>query len=155
MTITDLRELPPLTEGEKLQELEQLRRIRQNVRLLESDPAELARIQGEGIAEHLQEFVRGNEDSFKAYFIIATPHHAQMHNAFLIAIQNRFPVVSRQQNDDPLLIQLEFVECGAGLLAQKNLDSDDNLIAVNYEGYITANQPPEMLGRIATGLAMS
>lgn len=157
MSITDSRELPLKTAEDKRQELRDIAIVRQRAALLEHDPEAFARMQGEGIAEHLQEFVRGNEPHFKRYFAIdANSHHAQIHQYFLESVQNKFPVMNFvDDGDDTRLLRVEFAECGAGLLARVDYDSEGDPFGIQYEGYVSSNQPPEMLGRIATGLAMS
>ncbi len=153
--IPDQRERPPRTKEEIKQDLEQLRKVRQNAELLVNDPQEYARLQGMGIAEHLQEFVKGNEGTFNRYFVITDPHHAQIHESFLEATQNKFPTMSiTEHGGDSRNIQVEFTEYGAGIRARVDRDSDNNPFGIYYEGYAVVDRPSELLGSMVTRSAV-
>ena len=158
MTITEFREEyhPPTTDEERTREMLQQQKIAEYARLYEKSPEEFARVQAKGIIDHLQEYVRGNESTFVRYFVISNEHHINIHENFWEEARERFPMIETIEDvDEPRLKRILFSELGVGLLARTDYDAEGKEFAIHYEAYELIDRPAEVIGKIATGLAMS
>jgi hypothetical protein len=158
MTITEFKEEyhPPVTEEEWAQEMLEQQRVVEQARLYESNPSEFARVQAKGMVDHLQEYVRGNETTFVRYFVIDNEHHRTIHENFWEEARERFPLIKIiQDKDEPRIQRIHFSEVGVGLLARTDFDMHGEKFGINYEAYELIDRPAEIVGKIATGLAMS
>lgn len=137
-------------------ELLQQQRVIENARLYVNDPAEFAHMQAGGIVDHLQEYIRGNESSFVRYFVTVDEHHRTIHEYFWEETKERFPMIETiVDEDEPRIKRIIFSELGVGLLARTDYDTEGQEFAIQYEAYELIDRPAEVIGKIATGLAMS
>ena len=157
MTITKFKEEyhPPITEEERFQEQLQNQKVIAHARLYETNPAEFAREQANGIVDHLQEYVRGNEASFVRYFVIANEHHRSIHESFWQETRERFPMIeTTTDKDEPRIKHIVLSELGVGILARMDYDAEGQEFGIHYEAYELIDRPEAVIGKIATGLAM-
>lgn len=122
---------------------------------IEGDENTIAANKGVGIAEHLDKFISGDEQKFTRIFVISDPFHSEVYKAFWSEVNLKYTIKEVvDDRDDPRLKRIEFTDCGAGLIERSDFAPDgETVVSVNYEGYVTTNQPPEMLGRLATEVA--
>jgi hypothetical protein len=165
MTVTEVeREMQaPMEPEEKERYIIHRQKVAQKIlQMGELTVEEYARIQAVGMVDHLQQFLRGSEDSFRKYFLVMDSFHKEMHDAFWEETELRFPIrqeISLEEGLDAKFI--EFIEYGAGLSVHKQYDANGDLFGISYEGYTTPNTrtewskvSQETIGQLATGLAM-
>lgn len=158
MSIVEQERVIPqqMTAEDRDKYIQQEKRVALDAKMYLQDPTEFARKQAEGIAENLEKYFLGEKETFTRYFATSVSHHNVIFENFWTAVCLKFNDIEIIHHpDEPRLKQFVFPEYGYGLIERMDYDAEGNEFGVNYEGYKLPDQPTEMLGKLATGLAMS